>query len=149
LITNINFLKDKLKEKGYKLNKQRKQIIEVINENKEKHLSIDEIFNYAKNMNSDIGIATVYRTLAMLVEIEYVVKMDFDDGVSRYEFNTNSDTHKHHHLICIKCGEIFGLEEDLLGNVEEYIFRKEGFLIKDHKVKFYGYCKRCNGSTKK
>ena len=62
---------------------------------------------------------------------------------SRYELNCNEEDHRHHHLICLKCGSVAEVKEDLLESLEDQIMEKYGFIVKDHRVKFYGYCNKC------
>lgn len=134
---------EQLKEKGFRVTSQRKAVLEVIREHEGQHLSTEEIYELVKVHFPEIGLATVYRTLLLLVSMELVYKMDFDDGCSRYEINNNMEDHRHHHLICLKCGSVAEVKEDLLDSLEEQILEKNGFIVKDHRVKFYGFCKNC------
>jgi Fur family transcriptional regulator, ferric uptake regulator len=139
----IESLKDKLKEKGYKLTPQRRATLDTIMENKGKHLSTEEIYDMVKDKCPEIGLATVYRTLQLLDELDIISKINFDDGCSRYELNTHEDDHQHHHLICLKCGDVIEVEVDLMDALEEEIEKNYEFNISDHKVKFFGYCSKC------
>lgn len=143
MTNNDNTFKEQLREKGYKLTTQRQAVLDVITEHEGEHLSPEEIYELVKKMNPDIGVATIYRTLLLLESMEMVHKLNFDDGCARYELNKNKEDHRHHHLICMKCGSVEEVEEDLLESLEEQIFRKNGFSVRDHRVKFYGYCRKC------
>lgn len=136
-------LRARLKEKGYKLTVQRKAIIEVFLENQSSHLSPEEIYDNVRNDYPDIGLATVYRTLQLLEELDIVYKVNFDDGCSRYELNLDSEDHQHHHLICLECGKVKEVKLDLLENLESEIGKEGEFRVVDHNVKFFGYCKNC------
>ncbi|MCX7747261.1 MAG: transcriptional repressor [Clostridia bacterium] len=136
--------KEQLKERGYKLTTQRRAVLDVIIKNEGKHLSTEEIYELVKEGYPEIGLATVYRTLLLLDNMELVYKLDLDDGLSRYELNRNKEDHRHHHLICTKCGAVSEVEEDLLESLEEQILVKNRFIVKDHRVKFYGYCEACS-----
>jgi len=139
--SNVN---EKLKKKGYKFTPQRKAILEVISENMGLHLSSEEIYDYVKVKSPDIGLATVYRTVQLLVELDVLSKLNLDDGFVRYELNDHDgDQHHHHHLICSECGSISEVREDLLESIESEIERKYEFQIRDHKLKFFGICKSC------
>jgi len=140
-------LMELLKKSGYKFTDQRSAVLDVLIRHKDSHLSIDEIYNYVKENNPDIGIATVYRTLTLLEKVGAVVKLDLDDGFSRYELSRQDEDHRHHHLICTKCGDVSEVEDDLLDALEEQILQKDGFLVTDHRVKFYGLCKKCRQTT--
>lgn len=121
---------------------QRRAILDVIIENREKHLSSEEIYDLVKEKYPEIGLATVYRTLQLFDEMGIIYKLNFDDGRSRYELYHNED-HQHHHLICLKCGSVIEMEGDLLENLEEAIENTKNFQIIDHNVKFFGYCSKC------
>lgn len=132
-----------LKENGYKLTSQRKSTLAVIIENEDKHLSVDDIVFYLQDYNPDIGVATVYRTVMLFEELGILVKHDFEDGRNRYELSHPDEDHDHHHLICLKCGDVIEVEDDLLDYLENSIENKIKFKVINHKVKFYGYCINC------
>lgn len=136
-------IKEKLHEEGYKFTRQREAIFDVMVDNLDKHLSCDDIFDIVKVENSDIGIATVYRTLQLFEKISVVQRVDFDDGFSRYELCMGSAGHNHHHLICVKCGKVMEVKLDLLETLEDEIEKNGQFKILDHNVKFYGHCSDC------
>ncbi|WDV44121.1 Fur family transcriptional regulator [Clostridiaceae bacterium M8S5] len=141
---NTYNLSDILKENGYKLTNQRKVIYNVFLDNEHAHLSPEEIYDKVRDKHPEIGIATVYRTLQLLEDLDVLYKVNFDDGCSRYELNQGKDKgHHHHHLICLECGKVTEVELDLLENLEEEIEKSGEFKIVDHILKFYGYCKSC------
>jgi len=142
-VDNTNELKGLLKEKGYKLTPQRRAVLNIIMENPGKHLTTEEIYDLVKIQCPDIGLATVYRTLQILNEMDLILKINLDDGCSRYEYNTHQDDHEHHHLICSGCGKILEVNDDLLDSIERQIEKDFDFVITDHKVKFFGLCSKC------
>jgi Fur family ferric uptake transcriptional regulator len=132
----------KLHDREYKITPQRRVILKAIMENPSHHLSAEDIYNLVKTTNPEIGLATIYRTLELLADLDILQKMNFNDGRSRYEFN-NQDEHHHHHLICLRCGSVTEFEDDLLETLETAIAKKSGFEIIDHQLKIYGHCKKC------
>lgn len=136
-------LRQKFQEKQYKLTPQRKIILEAFVEHQDEHLSAEDVHNIVRQHSSEIGLATVYRTLELFSELEVLQKMDFGDGRSRYEINEKTTPHHHHHLICLSCNKVKEFEDDLLETLETVISRKSNFEIVDHQVKFYGYCEEC------
>ncbi|SDY88145.1 Fur family transcriptional regulator [Tindallia californiensis] len=140
---NVQELKVLLKEKGYKLTPQRRAVLNMIMDNPGKHLTTEEIYDLVKVQCPDIGLATVYRTLQILNEMDLILKINLDDGCSRYEYNIHQDDHEHHHLICTDCGRIVEVNEDLLDSIERQIEKDYDFSITDHKVKFFGLCSKC------
>lgn len=132
-----------LKEKGYKLTNQRMHVFGVLLENEGRHLNSQEIYEHVRRKYPEIGVATVYRTLALLEEMGLIYGVDFEDGFQRYEIAKADEEHRHHHLICLECGSIREVQEDLLGELEERIYQQNKFKVKNHRVKFYGYCEQC------
>lgn len=134
-------IKERLIKSNYKLTDQRMAVLQVMLENKGRHLSAEEVFQAAREKLPNIGIATVYRTLDRLAGIEILYKTMFDTGKFRYELSSDQN-HQHHHIICLACGKITEVEEDLLVSLEEHI-EQQGFEIVDHQLKLYGYCPAC------
>lgn len=141
-------LKEQLKAEGYKLTPQRRAVLDVIIDNEGKHLTTEEIYDIVKANCPEIGLATVYRTLQLLEKMGVVYKMNFDDGCNRYELIHNYENHHHHHLICVNCGNVEEVEDDLLGTLEENIEKKYKFKITNHSVKFFGYCRKCSNAER-
>jgi len=139
-------VEEKLKAKEYKLTSRREYILRVLLENKDKHLSAEEVYNLVKIKAPDVGLATVYRTLELFCEFDIIHSMDFGDGRKRYEFGDGeAEGHHHHHLICLKCGVILEVEEDLLEDLETRVKRDMDFEVHNHQLKIFGYCKNCKG----
>lgn len=135
-----------LKENGLKVTRQRLVVLEAISSCPEEHLSADEIFALVKVDCPEIGLATVYRTIQLLSELQLIDRINFDDGYVRYEMGSAFDReqkHHHHHLICSNCGKVISFQDDLLEELEEKITRTTGFEVVDHEVKLYGRCIDC------
>jgi len=147
-VETLKKTKKQLHESGFKLTPQREATLLVLLENEKDHLSAEEIFFFVKQKNPDIGLATVYRTLDILVDLKIVDKISFDDGVARYDLRKEGAKHFHHHLLCLECGNIEEINEDLLGNVEEIVEKNFHFVVKDHRLTFHGICQNCQNKAK-
>ena len=99
----------------------------------------------AKEKYPEIGLATIYRTVQVLVDLAVIDKVSFDDGFVRYELGDGGKEtrHHHHHAICQKCGKVISFEGDLLENLEQALYDSLGFIVTDHEVKLTGYCQEC------
>ncbi|MFC5403892.1 Fur family transcriptional regulator [Cohnella soli] len=139
----IEKIKQQLQSQGYKLTPQREATVRVLLENEEDHLSAEDVFMLVKDKAPEIGLATVYRTLELLSEMHVVEKLNFGDGVARYDLRTDSNKHHHHHLICVKCGSMSEILEDWLGPLEERLEKEYGFTVLDHRLDFQGICAKC------
>ena len=141
--SRIDRIKKQLSGASYKLTPQREATVRVLLENEEDHLSAEDVFLLVREISPDIGLATVYRTLELLNELNVVDKIQFGDGVSRYDLRHEGAAHFHHHLVCIECGAVDEIQEDLLEDVEAIVETKWNFIIKDHRLTFHGICYRC------
>lgn len=135
-----------LAENNYKATEPRKILIEFLNKENNKHLSCDEIYERIQHTNPNVGIATIYRNMQLFDDLKIVKKLNFDDGVARYEL-ANFDNSHHHHLICISCGKLVEINDQKWQDFEsDLVKRLEGdyhFKIVNHDIKFYGYCSDC------
>jgi len=140
----INRIKDQLHAASYKLTPQRESTVRVLLENESDHLSAEDVFLKVRESSPEIGLATVYRTLELLAELKVVDKINFGDGVARFDLRKEGAEHFHHHLVCVECGAVDEIEEDLLGEVEKKVERDYQFKIMDHRLTFHGICRRCH-----
>lgn len=142
--------KSQLEEQDIRLTEGRQLVLNVLDEHKNQHLTVEEIYMNAYEANPSIGMATIYRTMDLLVKHGIAQKFEFGEGKARYELVPRpGQPGHHHHLICKKCKRIINYddfmqeEKDFLGQVEEDLSRKYNFEIEDHLIQFYGFCRDC------
>jgi len=136
----------RFEKSGYRLTSPRKMVLEVLAENPG-HLSADEVFFLVHQRQRGIGLATVYRTLDILVRMGIIQKFDFGDGRSRYELLAGKGAP--HHLICKSCGCVIDygdLSEKEIGLVEELkeeASKRHNFEFESYRIDFLGTCSKC------
>ncbi len=143
--------KEMLREKGLKVTNQRLLVLEVLADNKDMHLTAEDIYERVKTDYPEIGLATIYRTVQLLLEMQLVDRINLDDGCVRYEIGETQEgagKHHHHHLICRDCGKILSFRDDLLDELENRIESETGFHVLDHELKFFGQCEECSKKQK-
>lgn len=141
-----DLLKERLREKGLKVTHQRLLILSVLEENSGRHMTAEDVYELVSEDYPEIGLATVYRTLQLLWDMQLVDKINFDDGCVRYEIGhllKGEAKHNHHHLICRGCNKVIPFDDDLLDELEYHIEEATGFHVLDHELKFYGLCSAC------
>ena len=131
---------DYLSEKNLKMTPQRRLILDTLIKQKD-HLSSEELYAKVKRRDKSIGQATVYRTLKLLNEAGLVDPLDFDDGLTRYEFSYGEDHHDH--LICERCGKNIEIFDEVIENRQEQLAKEQGFSLIKHKMYLYGICPDC------
>jgi len=140
--TEKRFFIEYLKKKGLKFTKQRKEILDFFLK-EEEHLSPEEMFiTLRKQLAKDkLGRATIYRTLKLLHECGLAEKVDFGDGLNRFE---HKFAHRHHdHLVCLSCGKSIEFSNKNIEKLQKKIVRDKNFLVQSHRLEIYGYCKKC------
>jgi Fur family ferric uptake transcriptional regulator len=135
---------DVIANNNYKLTNQRKIVIDALVKHQDQHLNCDEIYDLVKNVDSNLGLATIYRSLKLFVQLGVLTELNIGDGSIRYDLvDLKANSHNHHHLICKKCGKIIEVKDDSLEAVEKEIEKIYDFQIENHKCKFMGICKEC------
>jgi Fur family ferric uptake transcriptional regulator len=126
--------------RGLRSTEQRRQIVEAFFESSE-HVTLDELLERVRTVDSRVGYATVYRTMKMLTEGGVAHEQKFGDGLTRYEL-ADGDAH-HDHLICVSCGSIQEFEEPLIEDLQDKVATRYGFRVHHHKHELYGLCRNC------
>ncbi|HMG50312.1 MULTISPECIES: Fur family transcriptional regulator [Inquilinus] len=122
---------------GLKMTDQRRVILQVLTESAD-HPSVETVYHRAREIDASISIATVYRTLHLLDELNLVQRHDFNENYSRFEVNLEH----HHHLIDLETGEVIEFKDQELEVLKEKIARRLGFELVDHRLELYGRKKK-------
>ena len=64
--------KEMLREKGLKVTNQRILVLEVLADHRDKHLTAEDIYELVREDYPEIGLATIYRTVQLLLEMQLV-----------------------------------------------------------------------------
>lgn len=121
-------------EKGMRMTEQRRVIARVLS-GSDDHPDVEELYRRASEVDPNISIATVYRTVRLFEEAGILERHDFRDGRSRYE--PASDDH-HDHLINVQTGEVVEFKHDEIERLQEIVARELGFKLVDHRLELYG-----------
>ena len=129
-----------LRENGYLITRQRKRIAEIIF-NTPGHLSVEDIQGLLRKNKVSASIASIYRTIDVMIKSELVVQHRFGKRFKRFEAVRQE---KHHdHLVCIRCGKVFEFSNQEIENLQLEVARERDFTITSHKLDIYGYCSKC------
>jgi Fur family peroxide stress response transcriptional regulator len=129
----------KLRERDYRLTPQRVELIRLI-VTSDSHPSASQLYDQIKTQFPTMSLATVYKTLDLLKELNEVLEIDLRDD-SHYDGNK---PYPHPHLICTKCQKIMDGELDTaVRNIVQAVEQNFGFRIAKHQLDFYGLCPDC------
>ena len=143
----MNAIQLRLRDKGYKLTAQREAIVGVLLERETGPMSAEDIYMCVKERVPEIGLATVYRTLDLLTELNLAVKRVYGDGVARYTLRLDEREHSRHQLVCGQCGSMREIEDDWLLELERRLEEEYGFHVIDHRLEFTGHYRECPGNV--
>jgi len=129
----VSELEERCAEAGLKMTGQRKVILKVLGD-AEDHPSVEDVYERAKKIDSSVSIATVYRTLSLLDELDLVTKHEFQEGYSRYELNSDH----HHHLVDLETGQVIEFQNEELEKLKILIAHELGYELIDHRLELYG-----------
>lgn len=139
-------LKEKMKGRGLKLTGPRRRILEFLAENDCGHPSAQEIHAAVNRILPGTGIATIYRTMDLLLKLGLVRALVLNDNRLRYEIDREEN--HHHHLICTGCRRVEEFTsctfDHLIGDIEN----TTRFVVKRHDLEAYGLCPECARQTR-
>lgn len=132
-----------LKEKGFKITKQRLQIFREI-VSREGHFEIEDFVHRLRSRNIRVSRATVYRTLNILKDIGLINEVVKFGNKTYYEVGTKEH---HDHLICLNCGKFIEFHEDAIEEIQNKVCAKFNFTPMYHRLEIYGICEDCSKNS--
>lgn len=130
-----------LRSHSLKLTPQRRRVFERAFDTHE-HFSAETMYAWLQEESGPkVSRATVYRTLQLLLEGEFVEALDTGRGELVYEHVLG---HEHHdHMVCMECGKIQEFHDERIEELQRAAAKKKGFQIVNHDHRLMGYCRSC------
>ncbi len=134
-------LKRVLKENSLKYTRQREAVLKTLYTHNGHHTP-EELLQLIRNdfVDINIGIATLYRTLALFEESGLAESISFGKDGKKYEIGHQ---HHHDHLVCLECGKIIEFHDDIIESRQLEVAKKFNFKMSDHTMKIVGICSKC------
>jgi Fur family ferric uptake transcriptional regulator len=120
-------------ELGLRMTDQRRVIARVLSEATD-HPDAEELHRRAEQIDPNISLATVYRTVRLMEESGIIERRDFRDGRARYE---EASTEHHDHLIDIRTGTVLEFFDPELEALKDAIAAKLGYKLVDHRLELF------------
>lgn len=127
------------KEKKLKLTPQRIAVYMYLRSTKE-HPSAETIYKALHKDYPTMSLATVYKALKTLVEVNLVRELNVGEGNFRYDGNVTP----HPHIQCMSCGKVDDIEGISFDDLNDKIRNYTDYEIISNRVYFYGICTECN-----
>jgi len=128
-----------LRSKGYKATPQRIAVCRIVL-NSRAHSSAQQVYNEVKKMHPTVSLATVYKTLEVLRDLDLVQEINFPKGQARFDSYMNP----HINLICSKCGTITDLDDITAEKITRKVAAATKFKPTGQRMDVYGICQKCS-----
>ena len=122
--------------------KQKEAILEVL-KGTDSHPTASWIYERVKRKMPHISLGTIYRDLKMLARNGEILEIDFTSNPSRYDGNTGN----HYHFRCLKCDNIFDIDEKVNLEIDRRVAQNTGFTVMYHCLEFHGLCRYCQSRS--
>ena len=136
-------LESGLRLDGKRMTPQRKKVLSLFEEiGSGIHLSAEEVHSKLTSSGEKVSLATIYRTLRLLVKMTFLNELDLSDGGNRFELLSH-DHPDHHHLICIRCGRTEEFENNEVIKAGDAASKKFGFKLLESSLNVRALCPMC------
>ncbi|RKX27125.1 MAG: transcriptional repressor [Candidatus Zixiibacteriota bacterium] len=138
-------MRELLKNKGFKLTPQRELIFSIFLEQRD-HVSVDELYDEIRKLDSSIGYSTVWRNLKLICKLGLAREINVGDGITRYDQVTHGP---HGHLFCVKCKKLVEFSVDKIVGFLDQVAEDKNFQIESFKIEIQGLCDDCRALNEK
>jgi len=129
-----------LRDQDLRLTQARLAVMNIIAQSSSP-LTARQIYDHARKAGQTLGIASVYRTLEVLSELDLIQQIHQPQGCQAY---APSLTGHQHFIICTACGRMVPFEgRDELNDFFREVGEKRGYQVKEHWLQVFGVCQSC------
>jgi Fur family ferric uptake transcriptional regulator len=130
---------DRLQHLGVRITAQRVLVLDALASHGG-HMTAEEIMRRIEQRHPRMNLATVYRTLDLLLSLGLVAQTDLGGGAASFELVGDEP---HHHLVCERCNAVMELDDRVLAPVREQLLRQYGFQAHSRHIAIFGLCREC------
>lgn len=106
-----------------------------------RHFTALELFDRLHKRYPEVGKATLYRNLPVLVESGIIEESLLDPGGQAFYELSVGDHHRHHdHIVCTDCRRIFEFHDETIEKRQEQLTQRLGFTAKSHRHVIFAGC---------
>ena len=134
------YYEKRLKERGLRATRERRVILAHAFDHFG-HFYAHDLLASLERHGFRVSRATVYRTLAHLVDTGLLRRHELGDRKTFYEPVFGREHHEH--MVCVRCGAILEFIQDEIERLQDQVCREHGFRPLSHTLQIHGICKRC------
>ena len=130
----------RLRAQGYRVTTGRRLVWDVLSA-ASGHLTVEEVHARVAREAPEVNLATVYRTLALLDELDLAHEVQLGDGRGRWEL---AHPDEQLHLACRVCGSVTHHPGDAVRGIRDHLGREHSFTAESVEVVVTGLCAACD-----
>lgn len=138
-MSEVKSLIQQIRARGVRITPQRAMIVQAI-EAMPGHITADEVFQHVQRASPYVNLATVYRTLDLLVEMDLVTASDMGSGAAHFVLRSHAT---HHHAVCRRCQRSIEFAPELLDSFTAAMLEQYGFHTEANHIVIFGCCAAC------
>lgn len=127
-----------LRAVGLRATRQRLSLLEALR-GRDHAVTAQELHAELLAAGEQVGLTTVYRTLAALADARFV---DTFSREGEQAYRLCSEAH-HHHLVCETCNRVTEITAEEVEQWVEAVARRRGFRVTGHRADVFGVCAAC------
>ncbi len=132
-----------LRQDGRRLTNQRRKILDLFESiGSGKHLSAEDVHHQLLEEKKKVSLATIYRTLRLLVQMGFLHELELTEGGHRFELSSDENP-DHHHMVCIRCGRTEEFENVLVLEAGKRAAEDIGFKLIESTLNVRAICPDC------
>jgi Fur family ferric uptake transcriptional regulator len=136
---------DDLKKAGLKTTLPRLKILEILENDPQRHMTAEDVYKRLLDAGEEVGLATVYRVLTQFESAGLVQRHNFEGGPAVFEIKQSGH---HDHMVCVECGRVFEFFDKTIEERQRHVAGDADFVIDDHALYLYGVCRGMRESGK-
>ena len=129
--------------RGLRLTRQRRAVLDVVLDSSSQ-LSALQVYDFVRAVLPEVGLTTVYRTLAILEEIGAVRRVHGDEACESVV--PAASTHGHS-VVCGTCGLVGEFTACDISPIAVAAASETGYAITDHFLQLSGTCAACTSDA--
>ena len=134
----LDYLIREIKNNKGRITAQRKIILKLLVDHQDVLMTADHLLSICQEESNDINMATIYRNLELLDQLNLLYKINVDPTTSGFKLRCMEG--HHHHMICNQCGKMIAIDYCPISPELMDLADQAGFMVTDHSLELYGLC---------
>ncbi len=137
-MSDLDLIIQRLELRGHRITASRRRVLDALL-SAPAHFTVEDVLRQAP----DVGRATVFRTMKLLLDLNVVCRVMMEDGNLHYRLSARGH---HHHLVCRACGRVEDFSTCDVASLVDQLGQATDYEIEGHWLEVYGRCRTCRAA---